>query len=579
MQLMLAQPKIDVDSSVVPFAAFDPPIIKQGEESTYRVTLNALETAVDWPDKIPAPLPLACRQGAHGQILSMNGALLVPHTTFNYRVHPSAAGQFSIPQFTVKVNGKSVVVPPAQLEVAVTLPPGVAPAQQLLLDLPTNGLFVGQAIHARILLPGTLGGMVQSLGQVQINGQGIIVDQSSAHARIEALPIGAGGRHVNTFVYELMLTPIAVGKLVVSAQAYAVGNRVMGGVIMPGPGAGTLPLYTLVDSNPVSLEIRPLPRESELPGFTGAVGAYSVDPPELGTNVVSVGEPVRLKIKIRGDGNLARLVPPPLPRLHDWQVFTAAAESAIPQIIQAQGFVTFEYTLIPLTEKTRGTPVLPFSAFNPERGSYDNLTIPSLAVTVLPGVATAADLQTLVEAQNTDIDKEKEPALSGLAVVPGIGGRIIPVQMRAWFPLLHVVPGGALFWLWLWDRRRRYFELHPEFVLRRRALRALRRERRTLERATRARDSSGFASVAVNAMKLAVAPHYPAEPRALVGADVIGMLPEEERTGQAGQTVRRLFAHADASRFAAVGADTSELLDLQPEIEGVLNQLEARLCT
>jgi hypothetical protein len=580
MQLMLAQPKIDVESQVVPAASFDPPVVKPGEQSTYHVTINALETAIEWPEKIPAPPQLSCRRGAHGQILSMTGTLLVPRTTFNYRVRAAETGQFTIPEFSVAVNGKKVTVPAAQLEVTTRPSAGVPPPQLLFLEIPTNSLFVGQTVRARVLLPGSIGGMVQSLGQVQINGEGFIVDQSSAHARIEATPLGPGRRSVNTFVYELMLTPIATGKLAVSAQGYAVGNRVVGGVILPGPGTpnGALPQYTLVDSDPVSIQIRPLPPGNELQGFTGAVGAYAVDPPEISTNTVAVGQPLKLRIRIRGDGNLSRIVPPPSPRVRDWQVFPAVAENLAPQIVQAQGSATFDYTLIPLTEKAAATPSIPFSAFNPERETYENISVPSMPLTVLPGTATAAELQAVIQAETSDAETETQPVFSGLATASGLGGGLTPVQTRPWFPLLHVLPGGGLLGLWLWDRRRRYLEQHPGIVLRRRALRALRRERRLLERAAHANDSATFTAVAVNAMKVAVAPHYPAEPRALVGADVLTILPETQRSGRAGQTVRRLFRDADAVRFAVGRVDTGELLELRPEIEGVLNELEARLC-
>jgi len=576
MQLMMAQPRIEVDVPVTPVVAFDPPIIKPGEESTYRVTLNALETAVEWPAKIPSPQKLECRAGAHGQILTLSGPMLVPRTTFNYRVKSSQAGQYTIPEFTIKVNGKSVSVPSAQIEVTTDIPQTIPPAQLLLLEIETNSLFVGQTVHARVLLPGSAGGVVQSLGQVLINGQGFIVDQTSAHARIEAMPLGPQRRPVNTFVYELMLTPIATGKLKISAQGFAVGNRVVGGIIMPNPGAS--PQYTLVDSDPITLEIRPLPKESEPPGFTGAVGIYSVDPPEISTNTIMVGEPVKLKVKVHGDGNLARLVPPSPPRQQDWQIFPATLDSTPPQIIRAQGSVTFTYTLIPLSQKSRVTPAVPFCAFDPERRAYQDLTIASVPVTILPGTATAADLQALVQAEATDTAPEEEPVLSGLSAKPGLAGGLAPTQQRGWFPLLHLLPASTLLGLWFWDRRRRFLEQHPEIVIRRRALRALRRERRLLERVAAMRDSAHFAAVAVNAMKVAVAPHYPAEPRALVGKDVLAMMQESERSGRSGQTVRKLFSTEDELCFAARRVDANELLELKPEIEGVLDRLEARLC-
>jgi hypothetical protein len=578
MQLMLAQPKIDVDSPVVPQASFDPSAVKPGEAAMYRVTLNALETAVDWPDTIPMPAGVTWRAGARGQILTFGGVLLVPRTSFNYRVRASGPGEIIIPEFTITVNGKPVKIPAARLEVTDTPPPGLPPLQ-LMLQIPTNGLFVGQSIRARVMLPGSLGGgALQSLTQVQINGKGFVVDQASARAHIETLAIPGTRATVSAFAYDLMLTPIAVGKLSVFAQGYAVGNRVINGVIMPGPG-GALTQWTLVDSPPAVLDVRPLPRGSELPGFTGAVGIYSVDPPELSTNSVTVGDPVRLSVKVRGDGNLARLVPPQPPQQEAWQVFAAPLESIPPQIVQAQGFVTFHYTLIPISGRARSTPAIPFSSFDPDLAAYQNLTIPSLPISVARGTATAADLRAVVQAAKLDAEPEKEPVLGGLATAPGLVGGLLPIQERAWFPLLHLAPAGALLALWVWDRRRRFNELHPDLVLRRRALRALRHQRKLLYRAARAEDSRSFATSAVNAMKVAVAPYYPAEPTALVGTDVLMMLSDQDRSGPAGETVRQVFSSCDAARFAMGKTQAPDLLRLKGRIETVLNHLESRLCS
>jgi hypothetical protein len=292
-----------------------------------------------------------------------------------------------------------------------------------------------------------------------------------------------------------------------------------------------------------------------------------------------VGEGVKLSVRVRGGANcnLSRLVAPPPPRVPDWQVFPLGADPSSPQIIQAQGFAIFQYTLIPLLEDARTTPSIPFSCFDPERAAFKDLSISPISVTVQPGTATA-DLQVLRRAQATEAEPEKEPALSSLAASPGLAAAsLVPVQRQIWFPLVQLAPAIAFFGLWAWDRRRRFLEQHPEVVRRRRARRGLRREWRALERAARARDGRRFAGAAVNAMRAACAPHYPAEPQALVGSDVLLVLPEAERRGPGGEIVRRFFAVSDAARFATVPADQRELLDLKPGLERVLQGLEERL--
>ena len=105
----------------------------------------------------------------------------------------------------------------------------------------------------------------------------------------------------------------------------------------------------------------------------------------------------------------------------------------------------------------------------------------------------------------------------------------------------------------------------------------MRRHWRAVRRAVRADDAARFAAAAVNALRVACAPHYPAEPRALVGGDVLRLLPEMERFGRNGDVVRRFFAVTDAAEFGTTSPNAADLFRLQPDLERVLEQLEARL--
>ena len=590
MTLMLAQPKIDISAPVRAAAAFDPPVVGPGQQAIYRVTFNALEQTIEWPDKLAAPAGLELRRGAHGEILRFGGPSYEPLTAFNYRARPTGLGQFTVPEFTVNVYGRPVAVPAARLYVISPPPASAPPAQRIVLELPATNLFVGQAVRARVLLPGSLAGLVQGLAQVQLSGQGFLVDLGGARQRIEML--AQGGARAPTFIYETTLTPMMAGKVTVFAQGFVAGNQFSGPIVITGTAIipGGPPQYALLETEPVELQVRPLPPEGELPGFTGAIGSYTLGPPNLATNELRVGDIVKLTVTVtnHGDGPLARLVAPPAPRVSDWQVFTptevtppmalplgrpgipAAAETLV-------GVTTFHYTLIPLTEQARATPSIAFSYFDPHRGGYTDLTIPPVPVRVTAG-ASPSDLQALVQAATPKAEGEQEPVLSGLAPSPGrTAATLVPTQQQAWFPLAQLAPAAAFAGLWGWDRRRRYYEKHPDVLLRRKARRALRRQRRAVRRAAQAKDAPRFATAAVSAMRVACAPHYPAEPRALVGSDVLALVHETGGNGRAGEVVRRFFTVTDASRFATTGANATELLALEPELNRVLQQLEEKL--
>ena len=582
INLMLSQPKIDIESTIVATATFDPPAVRPGEETVYRVSMNALEASIEWPEKLKAPAGLNLKPGARGEVLQPLGPTIQPRTSFNYRVRASALGEFIIPEFTVKVTDRPpVTVPAARLQVVANPPPTEPAVPRLFLEIPQTNLFVGQAAKARIVLSAGPGGGIQMLAQntAKVTGDNVIVDQGAIQQRFEAFT--RDGTQVQTFTYETLITPLATGKLSVFAQGFA-ASRMAGPIVIQGSGTLTFGASpnVLIESAPLELNVRPLPREGELPGFTGAVGIFTVDPPALATNVLRVGEPVKLAITVhakRGEASLARLVAPPAPREKEWQVFTAPGDNAAPQSVQMRGFAVFNYTIIPLTETAQATPPIPFSCFDPATGRYVDLTIPAVAVTVLPGRAPG-DWQTLLQPNPPGSEEEKEPELSGLAAAPGrTAGSLTPWQRQAWFPLLQFAPAALFGGLWGWDRRRRFLEQHPEVILRRRARRALRRQWRALRHAARARDAQGFAAAAVNAMRVACAPHFPAEPRALVGNDVLQLLHETNGHAPPDDLVRRFFTVTDASRFAATSADATQLLALQPELELVLERLEAKL--
>jgi len=98
-----------------------------------------------------------------------------------------------------------------------------------------------------------------------------------------------------------------------------------------------------------------------------------------------------------------------------------------------------------------------------------------------------------------------------------------------------------------------------------------------LRRAAATGDAPGFTRRAITALQIAAAPHFPAEPRALVCREVLSLFDETERNGRTGETVRTLFAGEDRAAFAPHRDQQKPLFELQPDLEGILNQMEARL--
>jgi len=558
IQLQVAQPP--VDNSPLPATAtavFDPPAGRAGEKTFYRVTVTATEPSVQWPKKIAAPAELKFGNGARGQMMQLLGNRYRPVTAFTYEVRPTAAGRFTISNFVVNVAGQPVKIPAANLEILpVNSPPSPA-ARELEVEASATNVFLGQPVRVRVLLPASPGNGIEALREVQINGGGVMTDKTSVRQAVET--VNDGGQRKPAFVYEATVTPIAAGPLQLTAQAFTAGREFGGPVSITAPVVirSGPPRYDLLVSEPLELKVRPLPTESELPGFTGAMGVFIADKPQLATNRIHVGEPVRLRVAFHGVGILSRFVPPAAPRSRDWQIIADPPP--------ATGF-----TLIPLTDDVQTTPAIPFCAFNPAAGEFVDLTIPALPVTVI-GNSLPTQLPAFDEAENQSASLK----LSGLAPSPGkMVASLQPLQLRGGFIALQLVPAFGFLVLWQWDRRRRFLAAHPEIVRRRQARRSLRKEKVKLQKAMAAGDGKGFVQHAAEAMKIACAPHFPAHPRALVCGEVLAQL--EDPRGAAGETVRKVFAAAD-SQFAGTPQTPADLLALHSDVMVVLNQLEGKL--
>jgi hypothetical protein len=290
-----------------------------------------------------------------------------------------------------------------------------------------------------------------------------------------------------------------------------------------------------------------------------------------------VGDALRLLVTFRGDPAVSRLIPPPAPRTEGWQIYPASPVDPLPHPPTTNTITAFAYTLIATSEEVKQTPTIPFHIFDPARAAYVNLSIPSVPVTVsAEGLPT--NWVSEMAALAADERVEKRPRLSELTRSRGTTlASMQPLQARAGFLLVQLGPVVGLLGWWGFERRRRFLERHPEIVRRRKARSALRRECRMLHRAASSSDATGFARSALTALQIASAPHFPAEPRAIVCGDVLGLFSDEEQHGQTGDTIRRVFAQNNAADYSGAHRNGNPLFNLKAELDQILKQMEARL--
>jgi hypothetical protein len=556
-KLQVLQPTPDMTSPVTATATFDPPMARVGQSVYYRVALDGAGESIPWPGAISAPPELKFGPVSQGQLMQFFANKFRPLKSYLYPVRATAAGHFTVPAFVVMVDGKPVQIPAATLDVNQFV--SGPPPRQLVLEISSTNVFLGQPFRARAMLPASPANQIEAAREVEFNGNAFMSDLTTMRQAVEMVRIN--GNTVPAYIYELTLTPIETGRSALSAQGFASGHEFFGPTTITARQVtipGGPPSYVLLVSDPVQINVRPLPTSGQPADFNGSIGTFTLGAPQLSTNRVQVGQPIRLSVAVHSLSTLNRPVAPTPPTANDWEIIPDNPPD-------------FSFTLIPLTDTARQTPAIPFSYFDPETGRYVDATIPSVPVTV-----TSEGLPTEMPA-DTGFTSGPVMKLSALSIAPGSSvASLVPLQLRGGVVCFQIVPILVILALWQWDRRRRFLEAHPDIVRRRKARRLLRRERRRLRNAARRGDEAAIIQHAANAMQIASAPHYPAHPQALVCSDILEQLDDTDRSGVAGETVRKVFAATDA-RFALTPQTRANWATLPSDVDTVLVKLEEQL--
>ena len=223
IQLQVAQPAVDVTSPVTATAAFDPPVVRAGEKTFYRVTVDATESSIQWPEEIAAPPELKFGPDARGQITQILGNKFRPLTSFVYEVRAAGAGTFYRHEFhrecLRRAGGNSGGEPGCGR--GQSRPP--QPARQLVLEISATNVFLGEPFHVRVMLPAGPGNDIEALREIQLNGDGLMTDKTAMRQAIET--VNVNGQLKPAFICEMMVTPIAAGRLKFSAQGFTAGRE------------------------------------------------------------------------------------------------------------------------------------------------------------------------------------------------------------------------------------------------------------------------------------------------------------------------------------------------------------------
>ncbi len=143
-----------------------------------------------------------------------------------------------------------------------------------------------------------------------------------------------------------------------------------------------------VRSQPLNIAVLPLPVADVPSGFSGAVGKFSMEA-WLDKRQTKTNEPVTLKVKISGRGNLKLLEAPIVNISSDIEKYDPKiSDNITKQGDQIAGSRTFEYLLIPRHPGDHKIPSVQFAYFDIDKKSFVSNSSPEFILTVEKGSET-----------------------------------------------------------------------------------------------------------------------------------------------------------------------------------------------
>ncbi len=555
-------------------ASFEPAVGEVGKPVIFRVRITAMQLALQ-PPAPQAPEGLEIALVGRSVTTTITGGRPMMTSTFNYSVVPQRAGRFTIPAFDVLLGGERMRVPASALTVAApdadALPRQSQPVRAVV-EMPQRDLFVGESVAARLLVIETPDEMPQFISHVAKSTGAAVVRPSLRTSREQ---FTVGGEQHSGLVMPLRVTPILEGDLELGIQILASVQKA-GFAGQPGFSR----TQTTIDAKPARVRVLALPRVGRLPGFTGAIGKFTVAQPKLSATEIEAGEPLTMTIGMAGEGNLEGVAAPENEAAGGWQIYKPTSEfQPDPEDHNsARGAKVFTYTLIPGRAGLKATPAMPFCYFDPERRAYVDITIPPVPITVKPSSTAPAPAEPETVKGETPRAEEPprivEPVMTGLAEKPGRWVHSIAPPLRQWWLLAaELTPAVLLLALWAWRRRRDYLAANPQIIRRRRAHAAARRALARARTAARTGDRGEFLRASAGALREAASPLDTARADSLTRDDVLRLLKDD---ADASAVARKVLDSADATQYSTAEAAAMEPRTLLPELERTVHTLARR---
>jgi hypothetical protein len=321
------------------------------------------------------------------QILNFQASTI---TTFTYIVTPTKEGIYEIPAVEVSLGGKTYRTSSLTLKVIhndsnnAGRPDTSDKPYFGELVIPKESAYVGEQIPIELRFYFNQRIQYQPYPQGQypiIDGEGFVTKKYPEPSEKQ---FELNGRPYHVVVYKTALTGVKPGKLELhsATQSFLVstpfGSRNSPGFVDPFEDYQQQVID--VKTNGASIDIKALPAADRPSSFSGAVGDFSLAA-SAQPSKTRTGDPVSMKVEIKGLGNFDRMERPTLTNTDGWRTYQPSEETEAQDDLGLSAVKTFTYPLV-AEKPVSNLPIVEFSYFDPNAEKYVTLKSSPLNIQV-----------------------------------------------------------------------------------------------------------------------------------------------------------------------------------------------------
>jgi hypothetical protein len=328
-------------------------------------------------------------------------------TRMTYVLTASREGRIQLPSLTVEVDSKTYRTNPVAVNI---IKPGTTDQLDLEVSLSQQRCYVGQPVimTVKFFISANIANCQFDIPAV--NADDFYIEDPDVsdpqakmyHLNDEMTVMVSQNRTVHNgkesilLSFSKVLIPKNSGKISMKPASVSAAVAV-GRVRSRDPfdsffGGQTQYRRFMVSSEPLELEVLPLPEQGKPAQFYGLVGQYTISDSATPTQV-NVGDPITLTIKIGGGKYLKPVQWPELENVSEMATnFKIPAQKSSPTI--DNGFKIFTQTIRANNDKVSEVPPIPLVYFDTEQGKYVTAKTEPIKLEVAPTkILTNADLE------------------------------------------------------------------------------------------------------------------------------------------------------------------------------------------